>query len=344
MSNGSSSIFDSTAQAIVVTVNTGGDDHRGAMGKGIAAQAKGKYGDALYTPYLAACALGYLEVGDEGVAQAMTVKVGGKHIILAPTKDDWRNRSHLTWVRGAMQAIIREVIEQDISSVAIPALGCGEGGLDWKDVEPLIKAGAERLVEIGVMVEVYDIHGNVRTFMPTAPGNNAPRRAADTTLGSYQLVHASGNLPEDVLYCGRGPKLDKSGDRGSIPDPDAALIAELRKGNWAVLNSPRYKGMFGNPCPKGKPCAHNAQVIHTSLDQVLACYEDHLVARLRQERPEYKEVDLLFKQAYIIVMKHFHNLGCFCGRINCCHTGIMARIYEAAVQARAARNKAEKAQ
>jgi O-acetyl-ADP-ribose deacetylase (regulator of RNase III) len=239
-------IFKSGTQAIVVPVNT-----VGAMGKGLALAAKRKYGDALYNPYRAACALSYIEVGDEGVAQAMTVKVEGKSIILAPTKEHWRDPSHLIWVRGAMQAIIREVIENNITSVAIPALGCGEGGLDWNEVEPLINAGAKQLSEIGVVVEV-------------TPPNGIAAKSVTTEIplcGEFVLVPIRGRAPNNVLYCGRG--------KGGV-------VAE-KPGQYGWLGNPVKFGVNAPTCPL---CGG----LHNTAAETLPCYREYLRHRLNTDK------------------------------------------------------------
>ncbi len=39
--------------------------------------------------------------------------------------------------------------------MAIPALGCGEGGLFWTDVFPILRDGAGRMADAGVKVKIY---------------------------------------------------------------------------------------------------------------------------------------------------------------------------------------------
>ncbi|PZS03352.1 MAG: hypothetical protein DLM69_03110 [Candidatus Chloroheliales bacterium] len=276
-------IFKSETQAIVIPVNT-----VGAMGKGLALEAKRKYGDALYNPYRAACALGYLEVGDEGVAQAMTVQVEGKSIILAPTKEHWRERSHLIWVRGAMQAVIREVIEQGITSVAIPALGCGEGELEWNEVEPLINAGAKQLSEIGVAVEV------------TPPNGIAVKMVATEIqlAGGFVLVPIrNGQAPAGTLYCGRG--------RGGV-----------------VTEKPGQYGWLGNPVKFGAD-APNCPVCmekHLTASATLPCYREYLRHRLNAA------YDKEFRQSFIEAMSRHTRLACFCTS-TACHTAVMAEVF-----------------
>jgi O-acetyl-ADP-ribose deacetylase (regulator of RNase III) len=266
------SIFGTEAQAIVVPVNT-----VGAMGAGLALGARKKYGDKVYNPYRAACALGYLEAGDEGVAQAMTVEVNGKSIILAPTKEDWRDPSHLTWVRGAMQAIAREAIENNITSVAIPALGCGEGGLDWNEVRPIIEAKAEQLVEMGVAVEVIDPNGKKFT-----PG------ATQIPLGGGFVLTpiSNGKVPNDALYCGRG----KGGAVGDRP------------GEYGWLGNPVK---FGNNAPACPLCLEH----HQTAAETLPCYGTWLKHRLNRDKP--------FRSAFVQAMSSHQRLACFCTSSTC---------------------------
>jgi O-acetyl-ADP-ribose deacetylase (regulator of RNase III) len=75
-----------------------------------------------------------------------------KTFIAFATKGDWRAASRMEWIDGGM-ALLRETLEEDgIQSVAIPALGCGNGGLKWADVLPSIE---RHLDGWGGAAEVY---------------------------------------------------------------------------------------------------------------------------------------------------------------------------------------------
>ena len=56
---------------------------------------------------------------------------GGGWVINFPTKEHWRQPSQLGWVVGGLEDLARVLRDQGIRSVAIPALGCGLGGLLW---------------------------------------------------------------------------------------------------------------------------------------------------------------------------------------------------------------------
>ena len=62
----------------------------------------------------------------------------GKLIINVPTKWHWRNHSTLKIVQESIDALAKYITSQKVPSVAIPRLGCGLGGLLWKDVCPLL--------------------------------------------------------------------------------------------------------------------------------------------------------------------------------------------------------------
>jgi O-acetyl-ADP-ribose deacetylase (regulator of RNase III) len=73
-------------------------------------------------------------------------------IINFPTKRHWRDTSRLEDVRSGLVDLIEHVQRHDIRSVAMPALGCGLGGLDWKDVRPLIIEACGRLPAVRFVV------------------------------------------------------------------------------------------------------------------------------------------------------------------------------------------------
>lgn len=67
---------------------------------------------------------------------------GIKHVVLFPTKNHWRHDSRLEWIEQGLDDMMKLFDVQagglEANTIAVPALGCGEGGLSWTDVEPLI--------------------------------------------------------------------------------------------------------------------------------------------------------------------------------------------------------------
>jgi O-acetyl-ADP-ribose deacetylase (regulator of RNase III) len=135
--------------AIVNTVNC-----VGVMGKGIALQFKKKW-PTNFTAYAAACKAGEVKLG-----QMFTFELGAmalpRFIINFPTKGHWRSASRLQDVESGLKDLAKQIQLHDIRSIAIPPLGCGNGGLDWAEVKPLV-------IQYLSAIELLD----VRLFEPT---------------------------------------------------------------------------------------------------------------------------------------------------------------------------------
>ena len=129
--------------AIVNTVNC-----VGVMGKGIALQFKNKWPDN-FKAYEAACKAGRVRPGKMFVFDSGAI-VRPNFIINFPTKDHWRGKSKIEFIRDGLVELIVEIKRLNIRSVAIPPLGCGNGGLDWNDVRPMIVAAFADFRDIDV--------------------------------------------------------------------------------------------------------------------------------------------------------------------------------------------------
>ncbi|MDV0446838.1 hypothetical protein MsAg5_06960 [Methanosarcinaceae archaeon Ag5] len=135
-------ILESEADCIVNTVNC-----EGYMGKGLAYQFKLKYPEN-NKEYIKACQNGSLRIGTLHCHSE-----NGKMIVNFPTKDNWREDSKPEYIEKGLAALARLIPELNISSIAVPPLGCGNGGLNWADVKPLIE---KYLSETDVHVYVYE--------------------------------------------------------------------------------------------------------------------------------------------------------------------------------------------
>lgn len=142
-------LLDDQSEALVNTVNT-----VGVMGKGIALQFKQAY-PAVFRNYQKECKNGNVEVGQMHVV-ATNQLVGPKYIINFPTKQHWREKSKMVYVEEGLKDLIRIARELEIKSIAIPPLGCGNGGLEWSEVKPLIK---ESFANESLDVHVYEPMG-----------------------------------------------------------------------------------------------------------------------------------------------------------------------------------------
>ena len=164
-------LLDSTARALVNTVNT-----VGVMGKGIALQFREAYPHN-FRVYRQACS-------DKAVAPGKMLVVedqdltGPRTIINFPTKRHWRGRSRLEWIESGLDDLRRVLEDGNIPGVAIPPLGCGNGGLDWAVVRPLIEQKLAGIVTEVIVYEPSDrIRMQLREKAPEQPVVLNPARA-----------------------------------------------------------------------------------------------------------------------------------------------------------------------
>ena len=134
-------LFSSPAQVLVNTVNT-----VGVMGKGIALEFKKRYPD-MFEEYKSMCDKHNLVIG-----KLMLWYAADYWILQFPTKEHWRNPSKLEYIEKGLMAFVRKYADYNISSIAFPKLGCGNGELDWKDVKVLME---KYLKDLPIDVYIY---------------------------------------------------------------------------------------------------------------------------------------------------------------------------------------------
>lgn len=129
-------IFEADADALVNPVNC-----VGVMGKGLAVQFKTNYPE-MFEAYRSDCKHGVVQIG---VVNVFKLGRAGRpyYIMNFPTKKHFRGKSQLGFVERGLASLVDEMARLQLSSVAMPALGCGLGGLDWDDVYPRIKRAFE---------------------------------------------------------------------------------------------------------------------------------------------------------------------------------------------------------
>lgn len=122
-------VFSIKAQVVVNTVNC-----VGVMGAGVAKTYKELYPSA-FLAYKRACHSGKMEIGKILAQNLPDGKIG----LCVPTKIHWKNPSEIDWIIIAIYRIKTFCIDYKIKSIAVPPLGCGNGGLNFeKDVKPLM--------------------------------------------------------------------------------------------------------------------------------------------------------------------------------------------------------------
>jgi O-acetyl-ADP-ribose deacetylase (regulator of RNase III) len=143
-------LLDAKVDALVNTVNT-----VGVMGKGLALQFKKAFPEN-NKAYEAACKRGRIQIGKMFVFEAGGI-VQPRYIINFPTKRHWRGASQLEFIEEGLRNLVEVIKDRRIRSIAVPPLGAGLGGLDWRTVRPLIEAALGALE--GVDVQVFEPKG-----------------------------------------------------------------------------------------------------------------------------------------------------------------------------------------
>lgn len=153
-------MFFSQMQTLTVSVNT-----VGIMGKGLASRAKYQFPD-MYVAYQDVCREKTLVMGrpylykreaslDEDLAdepETLPNPNSNKWFLLFPTKEHWKQGSDLKGIQEGLQWVVDNYRSEGIQSIALPALGCGLGGLNWKDVGPMM---SKYLSKLDIQVAIY---------------------------------------------------------------------------------------------------------------------------------------------------------------------------------------------
>jgi len=136
-------IFTSNAKVLVNTVNT-----VGVMGKGVALEFK-KYYPNMFDEYKKLCDEKKFDIGDLHL-----YKTSNKWILNFPTKKHWRNPSKIEYIEQGLQRLVQDAAKMQITDIAMPKLGCGNGGLDWElQVKPLVE---KYLKKFPMNVAIYE--------------------------------------------------------------------------------------------------------------------------------------------------------------------------------------------
>jgi O-acetyl-ADP-ribose deacetylase (regulator of RNase III) len=146
-------MFFSQMQTLTISVNI-----QAIMGKGLASRAKYQFPD-VYVVYQDACRARRLTPTrpylykrekplDEELADLSTpldAPNAVKWFLLFATKRKWREDSRIEDIEAGLDWIAKNHAKEGIASLALPALGCGLGGLEWADVGPLMCRALDRL-------------------------------------------------------------------------------------------------------------------------------------------------------------------------------------------------------
>jgi O-acetyl-ADP-ribose deacetylase (regulator of RNase III) len=143
-------LLTAPVEALVNTVNT-----VGIMGRGIALQFKQAY-PAMFREYEHACKVGMVKLGKVHVFDLGGLAGGPRWIINFPTKGHWRSGSLMGDIEAGLEDLVATIRKLRVRSIAIPPLGCGNGGLDWNEVRPRIESALAKVPEVEALIFAPD--------------------------------------------------------------------------------------------------------------------------------------------------------------------------------------------
>jgi O-acetyl-ADP-ribose deacetylase (regulator of RNase III) len=142
------SLLESQVQTVVNTVNT-----VGVMGKGLAAEMKSRHPE-MFDKYQQLCAEGLIEVG-----KLWLWKGASQWVLNFPTKKHWRHPSRIEYIELGLKKFVSQYEAKGIREIAFPRLGCGNGGLDWEQVQPIMH---RYLVGLPIRVDIHDFDASIK--------------------------------------------------------------------------------------------------------------------------------------------------------------------------------------
>jgi len=181
----SGDILKDDVDAIVNTVNC-----VGIMGRGIALQFKNAWPEN-FKAYEAACKREEVQPGRMFVYEVGQLTTP-RYIINFPTKRHWRGKSRIEDIESGLKALVGEIRQRGIRSIAIPPLGSGLGGLDWNDVRPRIEAAMRDVP--GIRVRIFEPKG-----APASDMVHHSREVPTMTAGRAALVELMGRYIRGLL-------------------------------------------------------------------------------------------------------------------------------------------------
>ncbi len=238
-------IFESPAQVIVNTVNT-----VGVMGKGLALSFKQRY-PKMFEKYKTICERHLLTTG-----KLMLFYEADHWLLLFPTKENWRNPSKLEYIEKGLMKFVNTYADKNITSIAFPKLGCGNGELNWEDVKPLMEKYLKKLP-----IDVYIYLG---TNPDVVPEHKEPiktiewlkQNAKDISFNGVKddLMSLSAMLPYEFVIDGKPYEMTYT-DELHISDKTSGKTWNISENDLFVLwDDIRIRSVFSIDKTTTVPC------------------------------------------------------------------------------------------
>ncbi|MFI5200775.1 MAG: macro domain-containing protein [Candidatus Kapaibacterium sp.] len=224
-------LLDAPTQALVNTVNT-----VGVMGKGIALLFKEAFPEN-YREYVRTCKRGELVPGKLLLVREHTLN-GDRIIINFPTKKEWYQKSSYSYIESGLKELLRIIESETIGSIALPPLGCGNGGLQWDRVKELIE---KYLSTSSAEILVFEPQESVRATLAVTDRNVklTPARAMIAyalfryeSKGEFSSLFAANKLAYFLQRMGEKLKLDFKPNYYGPYSPKVAHVLYLINGKF----------------------------------------------------------------------------------------------------------------
>ena len=164
------------------------------MGRGVALAFKEAFPEN-FKLYAAACKRGEMQPGRMFVTATGSL-TPPQWIINFPTKRDWKGKSRIEDIESGLKDLVRVIEEHQISSVALPPLGSGLGGLKWEKVRPLIEKYLRELPS--VEVTIYEPRENLDDVTPAKRGEVPPMTTARAVVIAMMRRYLSAMLDPNI--------------------------------------------------------------------------------------------------------------------------------------------------
>ncbi|RWA58786.1 hypothetical protein EN833_31225 [Mesorhizobium sp. M4B.F.Ca.ET.190.01.1.1] len=184
-------IFSAPVNIRVNTVNC-----VGVMGAGMALAFKQRY-PAMFKEYQQVCRADELRPGRLHVWRSLE----GDWIINFPTKRDWRESSYYEDIDAGLDALHDYLKPLGAVSVAVPALGCGHGGLDWGRVSKMIE---EKLGDLPANLLVFAPSDSRRAGHSAVEEITTDEMHAVEKIGYKRLSVSDASWPSDRVVLAKG--------------------------------------------------------------------------------------------------------------------------------------------
>lgn len=181
-------IFESKMEVLVNTVNC-----VGIMGKGIASEFKKRYPE-MFNEYKNQCNLHKIKPGElYPYLENNKIK-----LLNFPTKEHWRSPSKIEYVTEGLQWFVENYERLGIKSIAFPPLGCGNGGLSWDYVGPIMY---HYLKNLPIEIEIYAPYNTNNNKLTNDFLESYVDESIQVTGIKYKKMNDKWFLPLQIVKC-----------------------------------------------------------------------------------------------------------------------------------------------